>query len=137
MRMRVGPKNVGQNDGIARIRLGSTRPVPIAIAGDGKWIDGVHPATGSEQSGHQEQVRALDGDRHRLINAFATLSEHAQKVGETCSVDAYPLYGEEVARFIDDSDIMVVFGPIDPARQAHGDPPLEAHIESIDWAPAA
>ena len=41
MRMSIGPQDIGQDDGIASIRLGSTGPVPIAISGNGQGIDGV------------------------------------------------------------------------------------------------
>jgi hypothetical protein len=119
MRMCVGPKNVGQDDGIACIRFGSTGPVPIAIAGNSEWIDGVHLPTACQQCRNQEQARALDRDWNRLVRAIATLSKHAQEIGEPGGTDADPPFRQHVASFIDDSNVVVAFGPIDPTRQTH------------------
>jgi hypothetical protein len=74
MRMSVGPKYVGQDNGIACIRFGATGPVPIAIARNGKWIDRVDLPTACQQRRNQEEARALDRDWNRLIRAIATLS---------------------------------------------------------------
>src|SRR5215218_7754764 len=123
MRVSVGPKNVGQDDGIACIRFGATGPVPIAIAGNSKWIDGVYLPTACQQCRNQEQARALDRYWNRLIRAIAALGKHAHQIGEAGSTDTDPPFRQHVSTFIYDSDVVVAFGPIDPTRQAHVYPP--------------
>jgi hypothetical protein len=122
MRMGVSPKNVGQDDGIACIRFGSTGTVPVAISRNGKWIDGVHLPTACQQCRDQEQARALDGNWNRLFRSIATLSKHAQEISEPGGTDADPPFRQNVASFIYDGDIVVGFSPINPTRQAHVSP---------------
>jgi hypothetical protein len=137
MRVCVGPQDVGENDRIAGVRFGAAGPMPIPITGNGVWIDGIHRPTGGEQRGNQEQARALDRHWDRFIQAFATFSEHTGQLGEASGTNTDPPLRQNIARLINDSYVVVVFGPIDPTRQTHVDLPLVSNTVSVDWAPAA
>lgn len=113
--MGVGAQDVRQHQGIARVGLLLRDPVPVAVAGGGERIDRIDfPGAGAQ--GRDEQ--ALAGfDRHRdgVLGCVPMVGEQFHQVPVAGGVVGDPAFGQQLAGAVDNSDVMVAFGPVDPA----------------------
>lgn len=109
----IGAHKVGQDLGVASIRLRLGWGVPVAVA------TGRHRVHGEDAvaSGHQrtDEQPTVDLDPHHRIARLARM------VGDELMHPAYardpighPGLGEHLAGVIDDADVVMGLGPIDP-----------------------
>jgi hypothetical protein len=128
----VGPQDVGQHDCVQRIRLRPRDPVAFPVASGRKGVDRVDVAPGGLQAGDQQPPGGLDRDRDQLTPALALvvavggvmLGEHGQQLGEPDRVVTDPPLGDDGAVRGDQRDVVMVFGPVDPAGDLHRSSPL-------------
>ena len=115
----VGAQDVRQHDRVAVVGFAARDRVPVPVAGHGHRVDGVDPAAGGAQAGGQQPARGLDRHRDRVIGAVAVLGEQAQQRGEPGGVVADAAAGQQLPVPVCQGDVVVVFGPVDPAEHVH------------------
>ena len=93
--------------------------VAVPVAGHRHRVDGVDPPAGGAQAGHQQPAGRLDRYRDRGFSGVAVLGEQGQQRGEPSRVVADPAAGQQLAVLVHDGDVVVVFGPVDPAVNVH------------------
>ena len=96
--------------------------MPVPVAGHRHRVDRVDPAGGA-QAGHQQAARCLDRHRDGVLGAVAVLGEQVQQPGQAGRVIADPRPGQQPAVPVDEGDVVVVFGPVDPAEYVQLIPP--------------
>jgi hypothetical protein len=129
----VGPQDVGQHDRVQRVRLRPRHSVAFPVASSRERVDRIDVAAGGLQTGDQQSPGGLDRDRDQrtptptlalsLVAVLAAggvmLGEHGQQLGEPGRVVADPPLGHDGAVRGDQRDVVVVFGPVDPASDLH------------------
>jgi hypothetical protein len=79
-------------------------------------LTGVDLPPGGAQAGHQQAARGLDRHRDRVVFGVAVLGEQFQQPGQPGRVVADPLTAQQAAVAVDERDVVVVFGPVDSAK---------------------
>ena len=115
----VGAQHVGQHDRVAVVGFAAGDGVPVPVAGDRHRVDGVDLAAGGAQAGHQQPARGLDRHRDQVLGGVAVLGEQAQQLREPGRVVADAAAGQQVPVRAGQGDVVVVFGPVDPAVNVH------------------
>jgi hypothetical protein len=94
--------------------------VPVPVAGHRHRIDGVDLAAGGAQARGQQPAGRLDGHRDQVIWGVAVLGEQVQQRREPGRVVADPPSGQQLPVPVRQGDVVMVFGPVDPAVNLHG-----------------
>jgi hypothetical protein len=115
----VGAQNVGQHDRVAVVGLAPGDRVPVPVAGHRHRVDGVDLAAGGAQARGEQPARRLDRHRDRVLGAVAVLGEQAGQRGQPGRVVADPPPRQQLPADVDQGDVVVVFGPVDPAEHLH------------------
>jgi hypothetical protein len=103
--------------GLIPTRLPMTFPIPSHRPG----IDRVHGEPSRHQRHHDQVLIGLDGDRHPSGLA-AVFSDQRQQLGEPVEPGIDPLLGHRPAGVVDQGDVIMPLGPVDPARDSHRPP---------------
>ena len=93
--------------------------VPVPVAGHCHRVDGVDRAAGSPQAGDQQPAGCLDRHRDGILGAIAVLGEQGQQLGQPGRVVTDPAAGQRPPVPVNDGDVVVIFGPVDPAIHIH------------------
>jgi hypothetical protein len=140
VRGQVGAQNVGQHQRVAGIGLAPRDRVPIPIPRHRHRVDREHRAPGSAQAGHQQTPAGLDRHRDRRLLIIARVGQHLQQRGEPGRVVTDAALGQQGAILVDQRDVVMVLGAIDPAEHRHRhDPPTlskmttQARARSRTW----
>jgi hypothetical protein len=90
--------------------------VPLPVAGYGHRVDRVDRAPGRAKGGDQQPARCLNGHRNRVLGAVPGLGQQRDEFGEALDGldDAPP--GEELTFMVEQRDVVMPLGPVDPAR---------------------
>src|SRR5690242_7236402 len=90
--------------------------MPFPVAGNGHGIDCVDRAPGRAKGGDQQPARCLNGHRNRVLGAVPDLGQQRDEFGEALDGldDAPP--GEELTFMVEQRDVVMPLGPVDPAR---------------------
>jgi hypothetical protein len=115
VRMRIGAQDVRQHDGIGVVGFLARHRRPLPVTGNGHRVDRIDRATGSPQRGHQQPTRCLDRDRDQIVFVLAGVGEQLQQLVEPRHGVRDSAFGNQPAVGIDQSDVVMVRGPIDPA----------------------
>jgi hypothetical protein len=126
----VGAQDACQHDRVALVGLGPGDPVPVAVAGHGQRVDGIHRPAGGAQAGHQQPTGGLDGDRDGVGWRVAGLGQQLQQLLVAGQVIPDPPVGQHPALGVDHGDVVVGLGPVNPAEYLHarGPPWLAAGL---------
>ena len=142
--MSVGPNQVGQHPGVASIRLGLGGGMPVPVAADRQWVDGVDLVTGGEQGLDQQAAVDLDADHH-LPRFLGMLSDQLVQPAHTFQSIGHAAPAEKLALLIQQAEVMVGLRPVHSkedhlhhllqdrsVRRAQGDPrrPNRAVLEA-------
>jgi len=119
VRVQVGAQHVGQDDRVAVVRFAARHTVPVPVAGHRHRVDGVDLAAGGAQARDQQPAGCLDRHRHQVIGGVAVLGEQGQQLGEPGRVVADPAAGQQLPVPVHQGDVVVIFGPVDPAEYVH------------------
>ena len=119
VRVQVGAQHVGQHDRVAVVGLLPRDRVPVPVAGHRHRVDGVNLAAGGPQARHQQPAGRLDRHRDQVLSAVAVPGEQGQQPGEPGRVVADPAAGQQVPVPVHQGDVVVIFGPVDPAVHVH------------------
>ena len=93
--------------------------VPVPVAGHRHRVDGVDRAAGGAQACDQQPAGRLDRHRDRVLRGVAVLGEQGQQLREPGRVVADPAAGQQLPVPVRQGDVVVVFGPVDPAEHVH------------------
>jgi hypothetical protein len=90
--------------------------MPLPVAGYGHRVDRVDRAAGRAKGGDQQPARCLNGHRNRVLGTVPDLGQQRDEFGEALDGldDAPP--GEELTFVVEQRDIVMPLGPVDPAR---------------------
>ena len=100
--------------------------VPVPVAGHRHRVDRVDLAAGGAQARYQQPAGCLDRHRDRGIGGVAVLGEQGQQRREPGRVVADPAAGQQLPVPAGQGDVVVIFGPVDPAVNLHPFPPFSA-----------
>jgi hypothetical protein len=90
--------------------------MPLPVAGYGHRVDRVDRAAGRAKGGDQQPARCLNGHRNRVLGTVPDLGQQRNEFGEALDGldDAPP--GEELTFMVEQRDVVMPLGPVDPAR---------------------
>ena len=123
VRVHVGAQHVGQHDRVAVVGFRPGDRVPVPVAGHRHRVDRVDRAAGGAQARDQQPARGLDRHRDRVIRGVAVLGEQGQQRRQPGRVVADPAAGQQLPVPVHEGDVVVIFGPVDPAVNLHPFPP--------------
>jgi hypothetical protein len=115
VRVGVGAKDVRQHQGIAGVGLLLRDPVPVTVARRGERIDRVNLPGARAQGGDEQALAGFDRHRDRVLGRVPVVGEQFHQVPVACGVVGDPAFGPQHAGAVDDGNVMVALGPVDPA----------------------
>jgi len=93
--------------------------VPVAVTGHRQRVDREDGDSGGAQARDQQALGGLNRDRDRRLAAATVRGQQRQQLGEPGHVVTDPYPGAHLPGFVDDGDVVVSLGPVDPAPQLH------------------
>jgi len=93
--------------------------VPVPVAGGRHWVDGADLPAGGAQARDKQPARGLDRHGDQVPGAVAVLSEQVGQLGQPGRVVADPAAGQQLPVPVHQGDVVVGFGPVDPAVNVH------------------
>jgi hypothetical protein len=111
----VGAQNVRQHRGITGIGFAAGLRVPFPVAGHRARVDRIQREPGLGQRDDEQVLVSFERDR-RLGGAAAVLGDQREKISESGRAGIDSGARDERAVLVDQRDVVVRFGPIDPAR---------------------
>jgi hypothetical protein len=93
--------------------------VALPVARDRHRVDRIDRPTGRPQRCDQQTAWCLDRDRDRVLGGIADRSEHLDEFGEPCHRLADSSLRDQATGLVDQGDLVVAFGPVDPAEHLH------------------
>ena len=109
----VGAHDVGEHLGVTGVRFRSRGRVPIAIAVHRQRIDREHLVAGCDESADQQPTVELDPD-DGLFGFLDVVGDHLVELGDSLDTVCDPAPSEDRTFLIDDADIVMLLGPVDP-----------------------
>jgi len=76
-------------------------------------------ASSGAQTGHQQAAAGLNRHRNGIIRAIAGVGQQRNQGGETGRIVADPPLGDQCSLVVDQGDVVVGLGPIDPTKHPH------------------
>jgi hypothetical protein len=119
VRVQVGPQDVSQHDRVAVVGFAPGDRVPVPVAGHRHRVDRIDLPAGRAQARHEQPARGLDRHRDLLIRSIAVFAEQGQQHRQAGRVVANPAAGQQVPVPVRQRDVVVIFGPVDPAVHLH------------------
>lgn len=111
----IGAQYVGQHHGVEGVRLPARSPIPIAIPRDCERVDREYCTTGGSHAGHQQPGAGFNRDRQGFA-VRVVLGQHSEQSAQSFGVIADPLGDQHHACLIDNRQVVMTLGPVDPAR---------------------
>jgi hypothetical protein len=71
------------------------------------------------RSAAQQAAWRFDRNRNWGFGIVASLAEHVDQLREACRVVRDAFLGDQLSLAGDDCDVVMAFGPVDPAEQCH------------------
>lgn len=93
--------------------------MPLPVAGDGQGVDRVG-AAGAAKRRDQEPARCLDRHRDQGFRCVPGLGQQLQELREALDGLLDALLGDQAPVLVDERDVVVAFGPVDPVEHPHG-----------------
>jgi hypothetical protein len=118
MSVGVGAQQVRQHQRINPIRLGPRHPVAVAVTIHRHRVDREHPIADLPQRVHEQAAIGLQRDPDLAAGRSQTIQQLDQGA-ESGKIITDPLLGQHPTRQIDDRDVVVLLGPVDPAVNLH------------------
>jgi hypothetical protein len=82
-------------------------------------------------------VAGLDRHRDRIVRAVPGLDQQVQQCGEPGRIVVDPTLGHQGAVLVDQRDVVMVLGPVDPAEHRHrSSPPVLVEDDHPGQGPA-
>ena len=82
----------------------------------------VHRPTRSDERRDKQTLGRLDRHRGQRIRSLPGRLQQLPQSGDPCRVVGYPRFANYNAIVVDDRNVVMVIGPVDPAGQAHSSP---------------
>ena len=117
----VGPQQIRQHQRISCIGLCARDGIPVPISVDRLRVDRKHPVTRPSQRRDQQPAVGLQpdiGHRRRLGMRTQQLTQR----GEPGNVVGDPPLRQHRTIRVDDRDVVMMLGPVDPAIHHHPNP---------------
>ena len=118
MGVHVGPQDVRQHQCIAGIGLAPSATMAVSISRGRQRIDRQDRPAAGDQRCDQQALGGLDRHRHLTSGARPELGERLQELAEALYVVADSQLCDHGAVVVDDRNIVVIVGPVDPAEHA-------------------
>ena len=99
-----------------------------SVAGHRHRVDRIDRPAGLSQCGDQQPARGLDGHGDRILCRVPRLGQQREQLGETLQGVTDAALGEEFALSVDQSNVVVAFGPVDSAEHLHSSPTFREHL---------
>lgn len=113
----VGAHDLRQQQRVGGVGLGSGHGVPVAVTADRPRVDRIDPMPSGAKRCDQQAAVGLDRDvdRHQPLRVEMVGEQRAQR-GEAGQVVGDAALGQQSPRRVDDRDVVVLLGPVDPAE---------------------
>jgi hypothetical protein len=99
------------------VGLGPGDRVPLAVAGDSHRVDREHWTASRSQRGDQQTAGSFDRHWDWLLAGVAEFGEQVGQFGEAGDILVDPLLRHQLAVDVDHGQVVMAFGPVDPAEQ--------------------
>lgn len=120
--------DICQHDRVCGIGFRSGHRIPGPVPRGGQRIDRVdHPATRTER-GNPQAVIGFDPDRDQVLGGVAGFGECLEQSGEPGGVVADASAAHGVAQVVEDREVVMVFGPIDPRYSPTAPPKVDVQV---------
>jgi hypothetical protein len=93
--------------------------VAFPIAGHRQRVDRIHRPPRRPQRRDQQAAWGFDRDRDRGLGAITGSPNHFDELGEPAGVVGDAFLGDQLPVAVDDRDVVLGLGPVDPAEQFH------------------
>jgi hypothetical protein len=118
VRRRVGAQDVGEHHRIHEVGLGAGDLVAGAVSRCGQGVDRIDRPVCRPQRGHQQSAIGFDRHRYRSLGSVAGPGEQFEQPGEPGRVVADPGLGHHLAGLVEEGEVVVGLGPVDPTEQS-------------------
>jgi len=108
----VGPDQIGEQLGIARVRFGPGDGVAVAVAADRQGIDGVNAVASCQEPMHQQPTVRLDADDDR-VGILRVLGDEFVDPAQPFQPLWHARLAERASRFIEETHVVMSFRPVD------------------------
>ena len=113
-----------EHERIAGVGLAPGDAVPIPVTRHRQRVDREHRPAGRTQRGDEQTAAGLYRHGNQLFAVVAVLGQHAEQLGEAGHVVTDPQLRQRLALVINQRDVVVIVGPVDPAEHSHPRSPL-------------
>lgn len=130
----VGAQDVCQDHRVGVIRLRPRHRMPFAVAGYRHGVDREHRSSGFPQGRNQQATRGFDPNWDWRVCAVACRGQHLDRLCESFDALLDPLLGDQLSGLVDQSDVVMSFGPIDATKHLYQRPSSpDLPYQALNW----
>jgi hypothetical protein len=117
----VGADQIGEQLGVAGVRLGPRGGVAVAVAADRQRVHCIDPVPGRKQRPDQQPAVGLDPDHH-LLELLGVLADQFVQPAHALQPVWNAALAQHLAQLVEQADVMVGLSPINPNEDQSASP---------------